>query len=514
MGRFLKKLREEQKLSRNDLIDELSTKYLAVTEKAIVDWETGKSLPELEKLQFLSSLYRVSMDEILNGEKQYTYKDFLREYPLYDEKVVFECNKKGNKEYFDLRTENVERLNKRFYFLLSKYFESDLTKNEDIELGFIFNNKCKLSNYFNDNFKRKSADEYLEFLKALKFVKKDKNIQKNEDFLWEIQKYYDVVCPEITTVNFDTICNEEYENNPFAKLLLKQAQPWELDMLVAGLQNFDPYDSYIDSHSNHLERYKINHGKEFNKEEIFKNVLKYLIDCGGKLNPYFYNFIQKKKKTINIIDKLEELYDLTKRPIEVFKKDESGVEKRYLVETTPFNRFLNDYHSFALILSNFRTEELISPKEMFDLVTNDKDNSKAITLLCKSHNIDTSRDKKYVLADLKFDLENWNRKKNEYLDNEKLIIEGTKEYLRLKKLLESGVTTYDEIYEEEIGPKNEKELCSYVTLWKSNLSYSEYIKNRDEKLTNALLREIDFLSVKEIREKYFKKEVMEVKEND
>lgn len=513
MGCFLKEQRNKKKLTMKEVIDILNAENLGVTTKTVSDWEAGKSIPELEKLTVLSKIYNVSLDEILNGQKVYTKADFIKSYPIFGDDFD-KMNIDKQQEWFDLRTKYVKKINNRFKELMIKFYTTSLTKNEDIELGFLFNGKCCLSEYFLDKFEKRSKDDYVNIRDVMVSLKKDGSITNETEFYWEIQKYFDVKCPPYSSVVFNTIYNEEYVNNSFVQALIDQSESWELDMLIAGLQNFDPVDDYIDKHSNHLNRYKERHGKEFNRETIFKNALKYLVSKGGVLNPYFLNAYQKRIKTIKIIDKLEDLYVLAKRPLEVFVYDEKEQDKRFLVDTTPFNRFLVDYYSYKSALAYHVSDDSISPREVFDLVINDKGEKRAIDVICKNRNIDTNRDEKLVLADINFDLNQWRSLKTKYQENENKIVMASKEIERLEKLLELGKETYEEKYVVEIGPKEEGELLSYVKLWKSKLSFQEFKKQRRKDLTKKLMEEIDILSVAEIRSKYFKKETFEEEEHD
>ena len=68
-GNYLYKLRKENKLTQRFVAYQLD-----VSDKAVSKWETGKSKPDLEKLKLLSTLYNVSLDELLKSEKEKTVK--------------------------------------------------------------------------------------------------------------------------------------------------------------------------------------------------------------------------------------------------------------------------------------------------------------------------------------------------------------------------------------------------------------------------------------------------------
>ena len=505
MGKFLKELRNANKYTMNDLIAKLDSENLTVTTKTIVDWEKGNTVPELEKLVFLTRLYKVTVDEILDGERFLRKEDLLRKYPLYSKEFK---EIKDNKVFFDKRTEYIEIVNKRFVQLIKKIYTSGLTRNEKAELDFLFKHKCKLSEFCEE----RSNDEFISFYGELKDLKENPKIKSFDEFWWEAQKLFDNSGDYPTSIWFGAITDEEiFAGNHFVKYLVEHAEPWEMDMLVAGLQNFDPIVLDADSHSNHLRRYKEKHGKEFNREEIFKSTLKFLLTHGGMLNPYFYNFYEKKTRKIKVIDRLEELYKLCLRPIEVYTIDDGrqGFQKRSFIDNTKFNRFLSQYHSFLFSITHERNVEELNPKALYELVIGDDSEDRIIELLCKYKGIDTNRDRNYVLADLSWDLKFWCEKKNEFLKKEEDIERGLKEIKKLEALLNKKQEFFEESYVEEVGPKEVSELYGYIKYWKRPISLAEFNNERNEDLTDQLLKEIDELTVQEIRDKYFIKETQE-----
>ena len=64
IGNFLAELRKEQNLTQEALGEKLG-----VTNKTVSRWENGNYLPPVEMLQELSSLYDISINEILCGER-------------------------------------------------------------------------------------------------------------------------------------------------------------------------------------------------------------------------------------------------------------------------------------------------------------------------------------------------------------------------------------------------------------------------------------------------------------
>lgn len=64
IGKFIKELRLEKNISQNQLSEETH-----VTRQAISNWENGKAIPDSDILLTLSSLFEVSINEILSGER-------------------------------------------------------------------------------------------------------------------------------------------------------------------------------------------------------------------------------------------------------------------------------------------------------------------------------------------------------------------------------------------------------------------------------------------------------------
>ena len=221
MGKFLKELRNANKYTMNDLIAKLDSENLTVTTKTIVDWEKGNTVPELEKLVFLARLYKVTVDEILDGERFLKKEDLLKKYPLYSKEFK---EIKDNKVFFDKRTEYIEIVNKRFKQLIKKVYESGLTHNEKVEFDFLFKHKCKLSEFCEE----RSSDEFISFYGELKDLKANPKITSFDEFWWEAQKLFDNSGDYPTSIWFGAITDEEiFEENHFVKYLVDHAETWE-----------------------------------------------------------------------------------------------------------------------------------------------------------------------------------------------------------------------------------------------------------------------------------------------
>ncbi|PAT02197.1 hypothetical protein CI105_02305 [Candidatus Izimaplasma bacterium ZiA1] len=70
IGNFLLELRKKNNLTQKDI-----SKICNVSTQAVSKWERGDSVPDIELLERLSILYKISINEIINGEKQEVYLD-------------------------------------------------------------------------------------------------------------------------------------------------------------------------------------------------------------------------------------------------------------------------------------------------------------------------------------------------------------------------------------------------------------------------------------------------------
>ena len=69
----IKKYRMEQNLSQEDLAEKVY-----VTRQTISNWENGKSYPDIHSLLLLSSLFNVSLDQLIKGNVE-TMKEIINE---------------------------------------------------------------------------------------------------------------------------------------------------------------------------------------------------------------------------------------------------------------------------------------------------------------------------------------------------------------------------------------------------------------------------------------------------
>lgn len=69
IGNKIYELRQSEKLSQNKLAS-----LLKISNKAISKWENGDAKPSLDQIIKLSSIFNISLDELIKGTKQKTDK--------------------------------------------------------------------------------------------------------------------------------------------------------------------------------------------------------------------------------------------------------------------------------------------------------------------------------------------------------------------------------------------------------------------------------------------------------
>ena len=73
VGRFIGCLRKQQGMTQEQLGERLG-----VTNKTVSRWETGKYMPDIDKLQELSAILGISIHELLAGERIEDAADFAK----------------------------------------------------------------------------------------------------------------------------------------------------------------------------------------------------------------------------------------------------------------------------------------------------------------------------------------------------------------------------------------------------------------------------------------------------
>ncbi len=72
VGKFISQLRKEYNMTQQELADKLQ-----ITDKAVSKWENGRCMPDISFLEQLSSIFQVTVKEILNGERTFRKKELI-----------------------------------------------------------------------------------------------------------------------------------------------------------------------------------------------------------------------------------------------------------------------------------------------------------------------------------------------------------------------------------------------------------------------------------------------------
>ncbi len=65
IGKRIQEIRQQKKLTQEQLASDL-----AISRQAVSKWESGKAIPDIENLMYISNLYGVSLDELIKGDEK------------------------------------------------------------------------------------------------------------------------------------------------------------------------------------------------------------------------------------------------------------------------------------------------------------------------------------------------------------------------------------------------------------------------------------------------------------
>lgn len=125
IGKFIKELRDKQKISQTELAEELF-----ISREAVSKWERGINIPSAEMMLSLSKFFNITISELLNGEfKTEENKDIIDSTPAH----LYNSNKK--------KTKIIHRLliiiGILALFLLGYYFFSTFNTLKVYDISFI-----------------------------------------------------------------------------------------------------------------------------------------------------------------------------------------------------------------------------------------------------------------------------------------------------------------------------------------------------------------------------------------
>lgn len=513
ISKYIKKLRLQKKrrkdgkpFTQDDLAREFYERNAPISINAIAEWESGATLPSPDNLEILAEIYGKSLDEILDGEDIHDV-DYAKIYFLSNPNWTMGFDQKSN--LYQIRNEQIELIIKRFQELILARINRAFSTNEENEFRFLFENFYQTTKYIEKYTNLEVNNEYFRFKDALSEMLVEIRNMNQEEKYWEIQKLFSE--KEVLRFSFRRDVHD-LRNVPILQERFSNLEDWQKDMLLAMFQSLEPFDANPDKYgSSYLKRYEAENG-EYDHESIIKSEIREIIKRGACLNKCFFSIKEGYFKTMRIIDRLEELHKFCCKPIEISIVDGDGNAKPYLIENNMKNRFLNKYY-FTLRneLNGYdtTTELNIDIEDIYKWFLNNDDVSEETYLnIAKRLNIDVNRDKKYWLCDVKQRCCLENRLK-EYKENEKAIADALIEIEDLKARLAKGENKYKIHKYRIIGGSDESSIRAFIECWKCDLDYSEYLRARDKALTKKLLSDLDVLSMKEIKEKYFEMEVIE-----
>ena len=69
IGKRMYEIRQQQNITQEQLASDL-----AISRQAVSKWESGKAIPDIEILMYISNLYDVSLDDLIKGDDKVSGK--------------------------------------------------------------------------------------------------------------------------------------------------------------------------------------------------------------------------------------------------------------------------------------------------------------------------------------------------------------------------------------------------------------------------------------------------------
>ena len=484
MGQFLKELRLKNKLTQEGLADKITDAFLPpITNVAIGAWEKGKSIPSLEYLVFLSELYGVTVDDILNGEHT-TKIDYYKKYPVLDKNYLMNCTPKELKEIpiFDIYTDQMGLIRNNLKKLVVKYAKNNISNTEKEELSFLIVN-CVVD-----------GQECWEELPS--FLSEIKNESSNEIW-WKFNSLYSLISPFCVWPNI--ICDGEYEAKEVQKRF-DLYEEWEKDLVLAYFTFNTPMISYSSPYGKGLfDRFKKRFGRDFDYENEWKRTIKFCIEHGARINNAYYPFKKGTAKEVSTIDLIEEAYKGRYKLLTV--RSEKMQETRfYKVPNTERNRLIANYSYliYKIYLVGYSIEDAISLILNNDTVPEnlvEKFKDRELNELLDDPHFKNEKLKYYE----PYFLDQWNRYKSE----EKKLLMDRDNYELMSEDLKNGAEVTTSLVLEDAFELSLDGLFDHVQFINYDISYKDFLSMRDEALTQKLMEEIDSLDLNYMFLTYF-----------
>ena len=301
IGKYLKKLRENLKLTQEELTEIFMNDYdKDISVHAVSEWENCNTIPNSENLEILSKIYNRSIDEILEGmdKESINYNEIY--FSPFSRKIREECPE----SLFHVGYKYVLKIRKRFKQLLLKVMNTEINNEENRELKFLFENFYELTPYAISLLNKNQTPSYTMFLILIRKVTQENKNKEFEELYWEIQKLFyqkqelfDKYLKECIEVHKKDI--NDYQ------AILSEFENWEKDLFISYFQEFKrSIESYNKYGEDSLKRFETEIG-EYNPNELIISSLKSAIDGGAYLNKLFIKRDHYLENELPIISFLE-----------------------------------------------------------------------------------------------------------------------------------------------------------------------------------------------------------------
>lgn len=479
MGIFLRQLRKEKGISLEKLSKEFDKTFLDGSTNAISSWEKGKTIPDIDKLNFLSSFYNLTIDEILNGER---IPDFNQKYFVTNGKWDNECNPN---ELADTYDKQCILIVKTCNTLIKKFLCNNTNTVEEKELIFL------LSNFYLLNGKPA-------FFETMKLMSNLKNSDMNiDEKYWEIKKRIELI-PELR-LEFSQLYNNQYRNELRAGRF-KLLDDWEKDLLLSCLQVHDASLDYAFFGKQFLKMYKESNHEDFDMEKNTKDMILFFVQNGSLLNSSFMGHMHGRTQHVRIIDGIETIINKISKPFEVITGDNS----LYSVENTANNRLVKQYY-YELVKPLLQLGYSVNEIRLL-IVSNRTIPDELLIKLAKQEGINIGCDIEEIRENARIPLALLEKAWREFHDSECLSLpdEVYVSQSDLNSLKNGEPKEHDNIvFDEWVGGRSYNSRYEYVLSKIRNMSYNEYLLSRDKDRTNTMIEDLSSLNVENIRNKYF-----------
>lgn len=313
-GENLKKLRTSNNETLVKLSEIFSQNYFMVSPTAISDWENGKSLPDMEKIDFLCDHYKKSIDDLFYGE-ELSKLDFEKQY-FPNKNSDFEEESK----YTQISWSEFAAAIARTKFLLDKYLKNKVSKSEEKEFTYLLLNFYDLSLYG-------GVANYFKFLDRLarnKTVSKE-NKRFNALKVLKYSNHFNYWYGILTSENsIDKGVDEVFKN----------LENFEKDLMLSDMWFYSPWIlSKIENDND--------------KTQTISNIFKYMVENGARVVPAFIEGFAPITVQKNVIEEFEKVYFDLVKPIRCTFQ---GVE--YEVPNTFRNRLVIRHRGLVSTLKN------------------------------------------------------------------------------------------------------------------------------------------------------------------